>query len=203
MTEDLQNLLDKIKKEGVDKAENEAAGILDSAKAKSEDIVNKAGEEADRIIEKAKKDSESFEEKGRKSLEQAARDVIISARTGIEKTLNSLIKAESARAMDDETLSEMLLKVVDAYCADSNNAEVLVNDEDVEKFKGFMLNKLSEDAQKGINVKPDGSVANGFRIMLKDRNIEHDLTDEAVSEALSRVLRPHIAELLKNTSSEK
>lgn len=200
MTEDLQHLLDKIQKDGVEKAESEATSILQEAKSKAEKIVQDAKKQADDIIAKAEKDSVAFEEKGRKSLEQAARDVVISARTGIQNALNAVILAEASAAMDDATVSSMLTKVVDAYCDNPAETELRVSEADVEQFKGYVLSKLSQKAAAGITVQPDKSIAKGFKVVLKDKNIEHDLTDEAVGEALARLLRPYIAEILKKTS---
>ena len=194
MTEDLQNLLDRIQKDGVEKAESEASRILDEAKTKASEIVKKANDEAARILAAAKKDADSFAEKGRKSLEQAARDTVISARTGIQSAVKSLIRLETAKAMTDNAVSSMLAKLVDAYCTGAT--EIHANKDDVEKLKSFVLAKLGEQARSGITIVPDGSILKGFKAVLKDKNIEHDLTDAAITEALSRILRPHIAEIL-------
>ena len=197
MTEDLQHLLEKIQKDGVDKADTESTRIIDEANAKAQGLIKKAEEKAKAVIEKAEKDGLAFAENGKKALEQAARDTIIAAKTGIQAAVTSVISTETAKAMDDDTLSNMLLKVVEAYCADSASTEVLVNEADVEKFKQFILNKLSEEARTGIEVVPDGTIVKGFKVLIKDKNVEHDLTDEAISASLAQVLRPHIAEILQ------
>lgn len=199
MTEDLQHLLEKIQKDGVDRAENEASRIADEARAKADKILKDAKDEADKIIKKAKDDAVTFEEKGRKSLEQASRDVVISTKAGIQAAVASVISTETAKAMSDDVLSTMLVKIVEAYCRDSAATDVLVNEKDAEKFKQFVLGKLSQEAQQGITIVPEGSVSKGFKVLIKDKHMEHDLTDEAVSEALSRILRPHIAEILNKS----
>lgn len=198
MTEDLQSLLDKIQKDGVEKAESEASRIVDEAKAKAGEIVKKANDEAAKIIESAKKDAVSFEEKGRKSLEQAARDTVISARTGIQSAVKAVIGTETAKAMTDDTVSAMLVKLVDAYCTGAT--EIQVSKDDVEKFKSFVLSKVTSKAKDGIEIVPEGGILKGFRAVLKDKNIEHDLTDKAITEALARILRPHIADILTKSA---
>ncbi len=200
MTEDLQHLLEKIQKDGVDKAETESTRIIDEANAKAKDLIKKGEDKAKALIEQAEKDSVAFEEKGKKALEQASRDTIIAAKTGIQAAITSVISAETAKAMDDETLSGMLLKVVDAYCSASAATEVLVSEGDVEKFKQFILSKLSEEARQGIDIVPDGTIVKGFKVSIKDKNMVHDLTDEAVSASLAQVLRPHIAAILEKSA---
>ena len=88
---------------------------------------------------------------------------------------------------------------MESVAADSASTEVLVNETDVEKFKQFILNKLSEEARTGIEVVPDGTIVKGFKVVIKDKNMEHELTDEAISASLAQVLRPHIAEILQKT----
>ena len=41
MTEDLQHLLEKIQKDGVDKAETESTRIIDEAKTKAQQLITK------------------------------------------------------------------------------------------------------------------------------------------------------------------
>ena len=60
MAEDLQYLMERIQKDAVDKAENEAAAIIAKAKEKAADIVKAAEAEASARLEKADKDAEAF-----------------------------------------------------------------------------------------------------------------------------------------------
>ena len=53
MAEDLQYLMERIQKDAVDKAENEAAAIIAKAKEKAADIVKAAEAEASAKLEKA------------------------------------------------------------------------------------------------------------------------------------------------------
>lgn len=197
MTEELQNLIDRIQKDGVEKAENESTRLLSEAKSKADEILKKASDQAAEIIDKARKDASAFEINGRKSLEQAARDVVISARTGIQKTIASVVTAEAGNHLDSAILTEMLRKVIDAYCSGASAAQIQVSPSEVEKFTKIILASLGEKARQGIQIAPDQSVSKGFKVILKDKNMELDLTDEAISDSLCRILRPHIAEILQ------
>ena len=59
MAEEIQNLLEKIKRDGVDKANAEAAAILEKANADAKAMVEKAQADADAIVEKAKADAKA------------------------------------------------------------------------------------------------------------------------------------------------
>jgi len=196
MTEDLQHLLEKIQKDGIDQAEKTAAEIVEKAKLHAKTIVDQAETEGHRIVQKAAKDAESFTENGSKALEQAARNTIISTKAGIISAVESVIAKETSEAMDNNTVSQIILKMVDAYCAGAAPADILVNENDVEKFKKIILDKLSEKARLGLQIIPSDSISKGFKLLIRNKNLEHDLTDVSIKEALSRVLRPHIAEIM-------
>lgn len=197
MSEDLQNLLEKIQRDGIEQAEKTSADIIEKAKQKAREMVDQARTEAQEILQKAAKDAESFTEKSIKALDQAARNTVIAAKSGIIKAIESVIAEETAKAMDDGTVSQILLKVVDAYCTGKSQADILVNSRDVEKLKSFILSKLPEKARSGLQIIGSDSVSRGFKVVIKDKHMEHDLTDESIREALSRVLRPHMAEIMK------
>lgn len=200
MAEELQNLLERIQQDGVAKAQAEAERIIAEAKSKAGTITKKAEEDAKAIIQKADTDAKAFGEKGKKSLEQAARDVILIVRDAINKSFENVVRQEVAKTLDQRTIEELLVKIVEAYCkADSGGlrAEILVKPAQEKVIKEFFAEKFQQEVIKGIEIKPDNSVVAGFRVSFPGKKVQHDFTDQAITEALSRILRPHIAEILK------
>ena len=60
MTEDLQQLLDRIRHEGVEKAEAEAKAIVEAARKEASDITARAKAEAEATRRGAEKDAKAF-----------------------------------------------------------------------------------------------------------------------------------------------
>ena len=56
----LQELIEQIKKDGVDAAETQAESILNSAKAEAEKIISDAQSRADRLLQDAKSENEKM-----------------------------------------------------------------------------------------------------------------------------------------------
>ena len=52
----------------------------------------------------------------------------------------------------------------------------------------------------GIEIVGDGRVTHGFRVVIKEDNVEHDFSQEAITETLCRLLRPHIAGIVQEAS---
>ncbi len=200
MPEDLQNLLNRIQKDGVQKAEAEADRIVSEAKQKAGQIEQEAHDKAGQIVEKAEKEAEAFAENSRKSVKQAARDIVLSVEESIQKMMQSIMAVEINDVLDEKGLREMLGKFVEGYFSGDKtnpNVEILLNPEDLEKLKGHFTAEFKKAMSEGLDLTGEGTVVSGFRVYVKDEQVEHDFSRDAIVESLSRLLRPHIAELVK------
>ena len=74
----LQELIDQIKKDGVEAAEAQAAAILETAKAEAEKIISDANAQADKIMADAKNENERIVKSGEDAIRQAGRILLIS-----------------------------------------------------------------------------------------------------------------------------
>ena len=94
MAEDLQSLIDRIQKDAVGKAETEAQAIIAKAKAQAAEIVKSAETEAKAKLEKADTEAKAFEERSERTLEQAARDLLLTIGKNLEKMLLDILSLE-------------------------------------------------------------------------------------------------------------
>ena len=82
MAEELQQLLEKIQHDGVEKANAEAATILAKAKADAAAILKDAESKAAAFRAQAETDAKAFEERAQKTISQAARDTGVARQAG-------------------------------------------------------------------------------------------------------------------------
>jgi len=204
MADELQPLIERLRREGVEKAEDEAEQILASAREKAAGIVREAEDKRKRILEQAKQEAETYTERSRKTLEQAARDILISVSHGIENIMSDLVAETVEEAMDLETVQEMLVRVVDRCAEKSGDVrwEVLVSQEDRDKLIHFFADLYKQRMASGIQLKADNDVLKGFKISFAEDHVYLDFTSQAVAESLSALLRPHLAEIVKRVASE-
>lgn len=87
----LQELIDRIKKDGVASAEVSARSIIAEAEKKAASIIKEAELKADSIIRNAKSETERMEAASKDSITQAGRNLIISFRDGINRELSALV----------------------------------------------------------------------------------------------------------------
>lgn len=203
MPEELQNLLDRIQKDGVDKADAEAMEIISSAETKASEIVKKAEADATSIIEKAKNDAAAFETQGQKALQHASRDVLLSLGEAINASLQKVVISEVAKALDVATIQKMIEKVAEAYCSDKNegsNIEIILNADQQQEVADYFVSKYAEQMKNGMQIKSSNNIISGFKVAMPDAKLEHDFSGEAVTDAFCRLLRPKIAEIVKSAS---
>ena len=115
MADELQDLLQRIQKDGVDKAETEAKRIVAEAERKAGDIVRGAQGEAASIRKSAEADAAAFVERGKRSLEQAARDLVLLIGQSVSAAFAEFMLQKVSRALSPDFLKTMLASVVDAY----------------------------------------------------------------------------------------
>ena len=77
MSEDLQSLLEKINREGVEKARAEADKIIADAKAKAADIVKTANADAAKAKADAEKAAEDYAARAAETVRQADRKSVV------------------------------------------------------------------------------------------------------------------------------
>ncbi|HOX91825.1 MAG TPA: V-type ATP synthase subunit E, partial [Spirochaetales bacterium] len=94
----VQELLEKIKKEGVENAQAASASILKETEAERARILAQASKEAAAIIQKAQAEAARFEESSKAALNQASRDLLLAFRGELEKTLATVVRTETAAA---------------------------------------------------------------------------------------------------------
>ena len=195
MTEDLQQLLEKIQRDGVDKARSEADSILEKAKSEAKALVAAAKAEAEKIRSDAKEEAEAYATRAEETISQSARDVLLHVEKSLTSLLeNLLLKDVNSALSSEETAARLVEEAVKTYLQGESRVEVAVADQMVDALRS----RLAALAGEGVTVVTDSTTGAGFRVKLADGRIEHDFTGTAVADALSRQLRPGLAALLKS-----
>lgn len=195
----LRELIDQIKKEGVEAAQSEAKSILDTARDEAEKIVASAQAEADRILANAKSESECMVKSGEEALRQAGRNLLISFRESVTRELNALLNEGVSKVYSSERFSELIVRTVEEWTkkTDAESPELILNADDLASLEEEILAGLKERMQKGITLKADDHFDGGFRIGTEGGSVYYDYSAEAVVEMLSHYLSPKVTKLLK------
>jgi len=197
----VQELIDKIKKDGIETASQEASRIKADAEAEARRIVEAAKKEADEIIEHGKQDAERFEKAGVAALEQASRNLILAFKDEIRALLEKLVNAQVSSDYTDDVLKAALPDLIKDWAQKGgDNIAVIVPESGLSRFQAFFNEKLTTELWKGVELKSNRKLSSGFHISNKEGSIYYDFSAEAVAGLLSAYLNPKLAEILKNSA---
>ena len=192
MAEELQQLLEKIQHDGVEKANAEAAALVAKAKAEADAIVKKAQEDAAAAEAKGKADAEAYAARAKETISQAARDTVLKVKDDVTKLLTKLLTQNVTAALATEAVP-LAAAAVKELVTGSATAEIAAAPKLVDALRA----QLAQQAQSGVKVVADETTGTGFTVRLDNGRVEHDFTDAAISEALAQRLRADLAALLK------
>jgi len=194
----VQELIDKIKKDGIKTATEEANKIKVEADTEARRIIETAKKEADDLIERAKQDAARSEKAGIAALEQASRNLILAFKDEVQALLNKIINEKVSANYNEDVLKSALPELIKSW-ADKNGSDlsVILPENELSKLQGYFNDKLKNELSKGVELKSNRKLVSGFHISNKEGSVYYDFSSEAVAKQLSAYLNPKLAELLK------
>ena len=196
----VQELINKIKKDGISSATEEASRIKAQAEDEARQIVDSAKKEAADIILRGKQDAQRSEKAGIAALEQASRNLIHAFKDEVHALLNKIVSERVTENYNDDVLKAALPELLKAWAAKgSDDFSVLLPEGEFNRLNAFFNEKLAGELYKGVELKSNRKLTSGFRISNKEGSVYYDFSAEAVASLLSAYVNPKLAELLKST----
>lgn len=199
----VQQLIDRLHQEGVDKGRTGAEMLLAEARKEAAAILDNVNKQAEAIRNTAKRDSDQMKSKGEEAVRLAGRDAILSLteelRASFEETLQRFVRD----SLEDPTfLRQLILQIAGVAVPSDKDAELkvlLLGDlSEVESSKaGQALNDLAsslagQSLRDGLTIKVADSDAPGVRVQVVDQQLEIDLTTDTLTHLLLKHLSPRI-----------
>ena len=195
----LQELIDKIKKDGIESASGEAARVKRDAEAEAARIVAAAQKEAADIVSRGKADAERFERAGIAAVEQASRNLVLAFRGEIQGLLDKLAAEAVSSAYSADVVKGILPDLIKNWAAkNTDSLTVLLSEGDLRKLDDAFRAQVNSALKGGVDLKAGRAIDGGFRIAEKDGSAFYDFSAESVAKLLSDHLNPKLAEILKN-----
>jgi len=193
----LDNLIAKIKQDGIDEASKVSEEIIEKANNKAEAIVGEAENKAKKIEEKAKVLAAKLESNSRDALKQASRDLMLSLKGELIALFNRILKDKTGEALSPEFMAGLIAQIIDKWSPKNNIAwEILVNKSDKEKIEKALLISLRQEVKTTIEIRVSKAIDKGFRIGVKGEDLHYDFTDQSILEALGEFLNPSLTAIL-------
>lgn len=205
-TTGVQELIDRIRGQGVEAAKREGERIVTEARREAAAVKARAEAEAKSLVEGARAQAEAEKAAGIEAIRNAARDSLLELRnqtreafeahvrrlvsmelqnTGFVRSLVLVLAGEAAEKYIDDKDAVLL---VSSALADSQGVppEGAVR----EKIKNAVLGAAGQMLREGIELTAADGIKSGVRVRLKGEKLEIDMTEEGLSRLLLKNLLP-------------
>jgi V/A-type H+-transporting ATPase subunit E len=204
----VKELIERIRDEGVHSARAEADRILTEAKARAARIVADAKAEAAAIKKEARASMEREQTATIEALRIAARDTELELRSAIMSGFEEHVRRLVTDVTTDVSVLRDMILVLAGRAADDliqdKDAVIFVPDRladevsaELDEFLRKSAVALSGDVlRQGIELIPSNAVQGGARVRLVGEDLEIDMSDQALSQMMLKLLLPRYRKIL-------
>ncbi|HSV88964.1 MAG TPA: HrpE/YscL family type III secretion apparatus protein [Bacteroidales bacterium] len=197
----LQELTEKIYREGVEKAQAEADKILAEARQQAQEIVKQAQVKAEELMQEAEKNADVLRKNSMNELQLAGRQAISDLKQKIVALLEKETLGPQTKAAfgDQQFVQELMISVIkswDSSGSDSVDLQLMLPKNKQQELDAFIKQKVQGFFEKGLQITWQERMKNGFKIGPKDGGYLVSFTDEDFDNFFVSYLRPLLVELL-------
>ena len=209
-TAGVDQLIRRVRDEGVEQAREESRRLLEEARAEATAIVEEARAEADAAWKSAQKEIETHRTSAHEALKMAARDAVLALTEGVARAFEEHVKRLVTSITTDEELTRTMILLLAGRTGEQITAdkdlEIMLSralfDQDVDeklrdRSKQQILSISREMLREGVELIPSDDIQGGATVRLVGENLEIDLTDRAISDLMLRYMQPRFISILK------
>lgn len=195
MENKIQELTEKIYREGVEKGNAQAQAIVSKAQEEAKGIVEKAQAEADAIIQNAKKSAEEISENSKSELKRFGSQAVNALKNEVTNMLSSeIVKSDvSQLASNKEFMNEFILNLAKKWSASEG---IVISTADADSLKSYFAGKAKDLLDGSVDIKLDKGIKTQFSIAPQDGSYRVNFGEEEFENYLKGFLRPQLVELL-------
>lgn len=202
MSQQVQELIDKIKSEGIQTAKQEANKITKQAQDQASKINEDAKAATDQLLVNTKEDIKKMQESTNMALQQSCRDMLLALRGQIENMLKKIISLEVKDSLTADQLANIITEVIkNSSEADQSTSDirVVLNAKDLKKLEESFVAKLQKQVKGTIQLESSDDIDKGFTISYDAGKSSFDFTDESLAQYLSQYLNAQVSNILKES----
>ncbi len=195
MDNKVQELANKIYREGVQKASSEAEDILKNARAQSEKILSEARAQAERLVSDAEKKANEVKENSEAELKLGTGQSVEALRTQITDIINDrVVRASVDKAFaDPKVLYGVVMTMAEQWAKDQS---VVIRTEDAQNLEAFFKSETKEILDRGVRIEQVNGHAHTFEISPQGGSYKVVIGKEAFVEYFKEFMRPKLRAFL-------
>ena len=191
MENKIQELTDKIYREGVEKGNEEAQRLISSARDEAAKIVEDARKEAESILAVARKSAKETAENTQSEIKLFAGQAVNALKTEIATLLTNEVVSESVKGFVAD--KEYLVSLAAQWSA---NESIVISTADAEGLKKYFAANAKALLDKGVRIEEVNGTKSLFTISPADGSYKVNFGEEEFENYFKDFLRPQLVEML-------
>ena len=195
MENKIQELTEKIYREGVEKGNDEANRLISNAREEAAKIIEDARKEADAIILAARKNATEISENTQSEIKLFAGQALNALKTEVTSLLTNQVVSDAVKnfVSDKEFLNKFIVTLAEKWVSDE---PIVISTADAEGLKKYFATKAKEVLDKGVKVEQVNGIKSIFSISPADGSYKVNFGEEEFENYFKEFLRPQLVEML-------
>ena len=195
MENKIQELTDKIYREGVEKGNEEAQRLVGNAREEAAKILEDARKEADAIIAAARKTAAETAENTQSEIKLFAGQAVNALKTEVASLLTNQVVTEAVKGFvsDKDYLNKFIVSLATQWVADE---AIVISTADVEGLKKYFAANAKAVLDKGVKIEQVNGNKTLFSISPADGSYKVNFGEEEFENYFKDFLRPQLVEML-------
>jgi len=195
MENKIQELTDKIYREGVEKGSQEAQRLIANAQEEAKKIVEDARKEAESIVNSSRKSAEEWAENTKSELKLFAGQAVNALKSEVATLVTDKLVAASVKdfVQDKESLNVFIVNLASKWSADE---PIVISTADAESLKKYFASHAKALLDKGVTIEQINGIKTLFTVAPADGSYKVNFGEEEFMNYFKAFLRPQLVEML-------
>lgn len=194
----VEQLIDRIKAEGVEKAEAEARRIVQEAEEAARHKLSEAEHQAENIRQQARADADRFQASAEAAVRQAARDLLLQVEDQLRRMLDAVTREQMAAALVGETLGKAVVTLLQNWSPQKgDDIAVLVPEEQLKAVEAAVASGLSDKLRGGVTIQPVPGLSAGLQVREQGGSVYYDFSSAGIAEIMGGFLNSRLSETVR------
>ena len=195
MENKIQELTDKIYREGVEKGNEEAQRLVSNAREEAAKILEEARKEAEAIKAAARKSAAETAENTQSEIKLFAGQAVNALKTEVASLLTNQVVSKAVKdfVADKDYLNKFIVSLATQWAADE---AIVISTADVEGLKKYFAANAKAVLDKGVKIEQVNGNKTLFTISPADGSYKVNFGEEEFENYFKDFLRPQLVEML-------
>ena len=195
MENKIQELTDKIYREGVEKGNEEAQRLVSNAHEEAAKIIEDARKEAENIIAAARKNAGELAENTQSEIKLFAGQALNALKSEVTSLLTNQVVSDAVKGFvgDKDYLNKFIVSLANQWTSDE---PIVISTSDAEGLKKYFALNAKNILDKGIKIEQVNGNKTLFSISPADGSYKVNFGEEEFENYFKEFLRPQLVEML-------